>query len=104
MLQIENHEALKTMLFSRFGRKPTVIICSVGGFIGLFKIFVSNFYAYMALEFLESITGSGLYNVGVILRKVFLYLIVVTIMANSWVGVYGQRSSFKFTYTLVTSE
>ncbi|CAG9787671.1 unnamed protein product [Diatraea saccharalis] len=51
----------------KIGRKPTVIICSIGGFVGMFKIFVTNYYTYIALEFLESVLASGLYTVAVVL-------------------------------------
>ncbi|XP_063622250.1 organic cation transporter protein-like [Cydia splendana] len=50
----------------RFGRKPTIIICAVGGAVGVFKIFVTNFYAYLAIEFLESFIASGLYTVAIV--------------------------------------
>lgn len=56
----------------RIGRKPTTIICSIGGCIGVIKIFLTNYYAYLAVEFLESLMASGLYTVAVILSKLFL--------------------------------
>ncbi|XP_028173612.1 organic cation transporter protein-like [Ostrinia furnacalis] len=51
----------------KVGRKPAMIFCSFGGFVGVFKIFATNFNVYLAIEFLESFIASGLYNVGVIL-------------------------------------
>lgn len=51
------------------GRKPTIIICSVGGAIGVVKIFIKNYYAYLGVEFFESFLASGLYTVAVVLRK-----------------------------------
>ncbi|XP_026496214.1 organic cation transporter protein-like isoform X1 [Vanessa tameamea] len=51
----------------KIGRKPTIIICSVGGLVGLCKIFITNFYLYLGVEFLESVLVSGLYTVAVVL-------------------------------------
>ncbi|CAH2047420.1 unnamed protein product, partial [Iphiclides podalirius] len=51
----------------KIGRKPTIIVCSIGGSVGVFKVLVQNYYAYLALEFLESILASGLYTVAVVL-------------------------------------
>ncbi|CAK1555210.1 unnamed protein product [Leptosia nina] len=51
----------------KIGRKPTIIACSIGGTIGLVKIFITNYYAYLAVEFLESVLASGLYTVAVVL-------------------------------------
>ncbi|KAJ0183419.1 hypothetical protein K1T71_001395 [Dendrolimus kikuchii] len=51
----------------KIGRKPTIIICSVGGVIGLIKLFVKHYYVYIAVEFLESVIASGLYTVAVVL-------------------------------------
>ncbi|XP_063362870.1 organic cation transporter protein-like [Cydia amplana] len=51
----------------RFGRKPILILCSIGGSIGSLKLFVSNFYVYVGLEFLESLISSGLYTVAIVL-------------------------------------
>lgn len=52
---------------SRVGRKPTIIACAIGGTVGLFKIFITNYYVYITVEFLESVLASGLYTVGVVL-------------------------------------
>ncbi|XP_041979997.1 solute carrier family 22 member 3-like [Aricia agestis] len=51
----------------RFGRKLSMILCSVGGAVGLFKIFLTNYYGYLALEFLETVLASGLYTVGIVI-------------------------------------
>ncbi|XP_052740891.1 organic cation transporter protein [Bicyclus anynana] len=51
----------------RVGRKPTIIICSIGGVVGVAKIFIKNYYAYLGVEFLESVLASGLYTVAVVL-------------------------------------
>ncbi|XP_072932842.1 organic cation transporter protein-like isoform X2 [Epargyreus clarus] len=51
----------------KVGRKPTIIICSIGGAVGLIKVFVTNYYVYLAIEFLESVLASGLYTVAVVL-------------------------------------
>ncbi|XP_047990320.1 organic cation transporter protein-like [Leguminivora glycinivorella] len=51
----------------RFGRKPILILCAVGGSVGSLKLLVSNFYAYVGLEFLESFISSGLYTVAIVL-------------------------------------
>ncbi|KAJ8723212.1 hypothetical protein PYW08_003124 [Mythimna loreyi] len=69
---IHNAGMIFSMIFTgwiadKIGRKPTVIVCSVGACIGVFKIFIKNYYWYLALEFFESVMGSGLYTVGVVL-------------------------------------
>ncbi|XP_045499253.1 organic cation transporter protein-like [Colias croceus] len=51
----------------KIGRKPTIIMCSIGGAVGLCKIFITNYYAYLGVEFLESVLASGLYTVAVVL-------------------------------------
>ncbi|XP_045449763.1 organic cation transporter protein-like [Melitaea cinxia] len=51
----------------KIGRKPTVIICSVGGLVGVLKIFVTNYYLYLGIEFTESVLVSGLYTIAVVL-------------------------------------
>ncbi|XP_049872491.1 organic cation transporter protein-like [Pectinophora gossypiella] len=51
----------------KVGRKPTVIICAIGGALGISKIFITNYYIYLVVEFLESFLSSGLYTVGVVL-------------------------------------
>ncbi|XP_047518927.1 organic cation transporter protein-like [Pieris napi] len=55
------------LIADKVGRKPTIIFCSIGGIVGLFKIFITNYYAYITVEFLESILASGLYTVAVVL-------------------------------------
>ncbi|CAH2982655.1 unnamed protein product [Chilo suppressalis] len=69
---IHNAGMIVSMMFAgwiadKIGRKPTAIICSIGGFVGIFKIFVVNYYVYIALEFFESVIASGLYTVAVVL-------------------------------------
>ncbi|CAH2084574.1 unnamed protein product [Euphydryas editha] len=51
----------------KIGRKPTIIICSVGGLVGVLKIFLTNYYVYLVIEFTESVLVSGLYTVAVVL-------------------------------------
>lgn len=53
------------------GRKPTLIICAVGASVGFFKLFMTDYYPYIVLEFLEAVMGAGLYTVGVVLSKQF---------------------------------
>ncbi|XP_073955103.1 organic cation transporter protein-like isoform X1 [Choristoneura fumiferana] len=50
----------------KFGRKPTIIVCAVGGAAGISKIFLNSFYAYLGVEFLESFLASGLYTVAIV--------------------------------------
>ncbi|CAH1636386.1 unnamed protein product [Spodoptera littoralis] len=69
---VHNAGMIVSMIFTgwiadKIGRKPTFIICAVGASVGVFKIFMTNYYCYLALEFLESVMGSGLYTVGVVL-------------------------------------
>lgn len=58
-----------TACFFRFGRKPTIIVCAVGGVIGISKIFLNSFYAYIGVEFLESFVASGIYTVAIVWSK-----------------------------------
>ncbi|KAI5630856.1 major facilitator superfamily domain-containing protein [Phthorimaea operculella] len=51
----------------KIGRKPTVILCAIGGAIGVVKIFLTNHYAYLVVEFIESFLSSGMYTVAVVL-------------------------------------
>lgn len=51
-------------------------MCSIGGAVGLAKIFIKNYYAYLGVEFLESVLASGLYTVAVVLRKLKLNFII----------------------------
>ncbi|XP_048485297.1 organic cation transporter protein-like isoform X1 [Plutella xylostella] len=51
----------------KIGRKPCLILCSVTGIIGLMKLWITNYYAYLAVEFLESVLTSGLYTVAIVL-------------------------------------
>lgn len=66
------------------GRKPTIILCSVGGAIGVVKIFIRNYYTYLGVEFLESLLASGLYTVAVVLRK-FSTFYVLPILYQSFI-------------------
>ncbi|GBP84175.1 Solute carrier family 22 member 2 [Eumeta japonica] len=52
------------MMFFRYGRRPCLIICSVGSCIGLVKIFLTSYYWFITIEFLESAIGAGMYTVG----------------------------------------
>lgn len=51
------------------GRKPATIICSALGCIGVAKIFITDYYGYLVIEFLESVMAFGLYTVAVVLCK-----------------------------------
>ncbi|XP_026748842.1 organic cation transporter protein-like [Galleria mellonella] len=69
---VHNAGMILSMLFTgwvtdKLGRKPTLIICSVGGCIGAIKIFITSYYTYLVVEFLESVVCSGLYTVAVVL-------------------------------------
>ncbi|XP_013194917.1 organic cation transporter protein [Amyelois transitella] len=69
---MHNAGMIASMVFTgwigdKFGRKPTIIICAMGGCIGALKIFIKNYYLYVTVEFLESLLESGLYTVGVVL-------------------------------------
>ncbi|KOB70549.1 Organic cation transporter [Operophtera brumata] len=42
------------MIVSMIVRKPTaIILCSISGCVGVIKIFLTNYYAYLAVEFLD---------------------------------------------------
>ncbi|XP_041979996.1 organic cation transporter protein-like [Aricia agestis] len=51
----------------KYGRKPALIICSVGGLVGVIKMFLSNYSTYLVVEFLETLLASGLYTVGIVI-------------------------------------
>lgn len=57
----------------RIGRKPTAIICSIGGCVGVIKVFLENYYAYLIVEFIESLMASGLYTVAVVLCRFIVF-------------------------------
>ncbi|CAK1587221.1 unnamed protein product [Parnassius mnemosyne] len=54
-------------LADRFGRKPTLIICSVGSCIGHLKVFTSSYYVYMFIEMLEAVVAGGTYTAASVL-------------------------------------
>ncbi|XP_013148273.1 PREDICTED: solute carrier family 22 member 2-like [Papilio polytes] len=54
-------------LCDRFGRKPTLIMCSVGSCVGLLKIFTSTYSVYVFIEMLEATISSGAYTAGMVL-------------------------------------
>lgn len=58
---------LMGLISDKFGRKPAVIICSVGGVIGVVKSFLTSYNAFLVIEFLESVMSSGLYTVAIVL-------------------------------------
>ncbi|XP_013148272.1 PREDICTED: solute carrier family 22 member 3-like [Papilio polytes] len=54
-------------LSDRFGRMPTVIMCSVGSCVGLLKIFTSSYPVYVLIEMLEATIAGGSYTAGMVL-------------------------------------
>ncbi|KAF9803928.1 hypothetical protein SFRURICE_000466 [Spodoptera frugiperda] len=50
----------------RFGRMPTFIFCVCGGCIGLIKTFVTSYYVYVVIEFLEAAVTGGSYAAAMI--------------------------------------
>ncbi|CAG4956151.1 unnamed protein product [Parnassius apollo] len=54
-------------LTDRFGRKPTLIICSVGSCIGHLKTFTSSYYLYVFIEMLEAAVAGGSYTAAMVL-------------------------------------
>ncbi|XP_034826800.1 organic cation transporter protein-like [Maniola hyperantus] len=48
----------------RFGRKPIVVISSIGCFIGNLKTLATSYPVYITLEFLEAVICGGVYSVG----------------------------------------
>ncbi|XP_013179880.1 PREDICTED: solute carrier family 22 member 3-like isoform X1 [Papilio xuthus] len=54
-------------LCDRFGRMPTLIMCSVGSCVGLLKIFTSTYSVYVLIEMLEATISSGAYTAGMVL-------------------------------------
>ncbi|CAB3234378.1 unnamed protein product [Arctia plantaginis] len=51
----------------RFGRKPTLIFCVVGGTIGSIKTFATSYYMYVTIEFLEASVTGGSYSAAMII-------------------------------------
>ncbi|KAJ8712535.1 hypothetical protein PYW07_005377 [Mythimna separata] len=51
----------------RFGRKPTLIFCVVGGTIGHLKTFASSYYVYVIIEFLEAAVTGGSYGAAMVM-------------------------------------
>ncbi|CAH2044168.1 unnamed protein product, partial [Iphiclides podalirius] len=58
---------LSGWLSDRFGRKPTLIFCSVGSCIGHLKAFTTSYYIYVAIEMVEALVGGGSYSAAMIL-------------------------------------
>ncbi|CAK1587220.1 unnamed protein product [Parnassius mnemosyne] len=54
-------------LTDRFGRKLTLIICSVGSCIGNLKAFTSSYYVYVFIEMLEAAVAGGSYTAAMVL-------------------------------------
>ncbi|XP_045537083.1 solute carrier family 22 member 3 [Papilio machaon] len=54
-------------LCDRFGRMPTLIMCSVGSCVGLLKIFTTTYSVYVVIEMLEATISSGAYTAGMVL-------------------------------------
>ncbi|CAH2044169.1 unnamed protein product, partial [Iphiclides podalirius] len=51
----------------RFGRKPTLIFCSVGSCLGHLKAFVSSYNVYIFIEVLEAVITGGTYTAVMVL-------------------------------------
>uniref|UniRef100_A0A2H1WTJ0 SFRICE_009529 n=1 Tax=Spodoptera frugiperda TaxID=7108 RepID=A0A2H1WTJ0_SPOFR len=51
----------------RFGRMPTFIFCVCGGCIGLIKTFVTSYYVYVVIEFLEAAVTGGSYAAAMVI-------------------------------------
>ncbi|KPJ10575.1 Solute carrier family 22 member 3 [Papilio machaon] len=51
----------------RFGRLPTLILCSVGSCIGILKVFASTYYAYVLIELIEATIAGGTYTSAMVL-------------------------------------
>ncbi|OWR42054.1 solute carrier family 22 member 21 like protein [Danaus plexippus plexippus] len=52
------------LLTDKLGRKPTLIMTVSCGVVGLVKMFATNFYLYLGIEFLESVLASGFNRTG----------------------------------------
>lgn len=57
------------MLFFRFGRLPTLVVCSLGSCIGLLKVFATTYYVYVIIELLEATISGGGYTAAMVLSK-----------------------------------
>ncbi|GBP91690.1 Solute carrier family 22 member 1 [Eumeta japonica] len=68
-------------LTDRYGRKPVLIICSAGSCIGIVRSFLNSYYWFIAMEFLESFIGGGLYSVGSVLRNKYTNFIISALMS-----------------------
>ncbi|CAK1587217.1 unnamed protein product [Parnassius mnemosyne] len=69
---IHNMGTLFAMLMSgwlidRFGRKPILIICSVGSCIGNLKVFASSYSVYVFIEIIEATIIGGTYTAAMVL-------------------------------------
>ncbi|XP_063386589.1 organic cation transporter protein-like [Cydia fagiglandana] len=54
-------------LSDKFGRKPTLVICSIGGILGHLKTFVTAYYQYIIIEFLEAAITGGTYSAAMVI-------------------------------------
>lgn len=61
---------------SRFGRKPTLIFCVVGGAIGNLKTFATKYYIYAIIEFLEAAVTGGSYAAAMVICE---YITLATV-------------------------
>ncbi|GBP91681.1 Solute carrier family 22 member 1 [Eumeta japonica] len=68
-------------LTDRYGRKPFLIICSAGSCIGIVKSFLNSYYWFIAIEFLESSIGAGLYTVGSVIGNKYTNFIISALMS-----------------------
>ncbi|KPJ21299.1 Solute carrier family 22 member 1 [Papilio machaon] len=60
-------------LCDRFGRMPTLIMCSVGSCVGLLKIFTTTYSVYVVIEMLEATISSGAYTAGMVLSRLKIH-------------------------------
>ncbi|KAI8439702.1 hypothetical protein MSG28_013396 [Choristoneura fumiferana] len=54
-------------LSDKYGRKPTLVLCSVGGILGHLKTFVTSYYLYIVIEFLEAAITGGTYSAAMVI-------------------------------------
>ncbi|XP_041988176.1 organic cation transporter protein-like [Aricia agestis] len=53
----------------RFGRKPTLIVCTLGCLIGNFKVLATSYNVYIVLEFLEGAITTGAYTAATVIMS-----------------------------------
>ncbi|XP_047032407.1 organic cation transporter protein-like [Helicoverpa zea] len=51
----------------KFGRKPTLLFCVIGGSIGHIKTFATTYYVYVVIEFLEAAVTGGSYAAAMVI-------------------------------------